>query len=123
MMNVDSQPIVRFCGERMLFGKLTPVFDTSAKGKRWKTDKAEAVGGYFNFRLTYYYNIKIFTMRFENKVYTFALNRKNSPFWLFGVHSQTIKTTTTMENAHEMWAYCFVRICVCVDDDNFLSFV
>lgn len=82
MMNVDSQPIVRFCGERMLFGELTPVFDTSAKDKRWKTDKAEAVGEYFNFSLTYIiilkylqYVLKIY-LSFENKVYTFALNRK-----------------------------------------------
>ena len=37
----------------MLFWELTPVFDTSAKGKRWETDKAEAMGGYFNFSRTY----------------------------------------------------------------------
>jgi hypothetical protein len=37
----------------MLFWELTPVFDTSAKDKRWKTDKAEIFGRYFNFNRTY----------------------------------------------------------------------
>mgnify|MGYP003294064974 CR=1 FL=1 len=80
------------------FGELTPVFDTSAKDKRWETDNAEAFGGYFNFGITYIIILKYLqcTLKiylfFKNKVYTFALNQKNSPFWLFGVHSQTIKT-------------------------------
>lgn len=82
----------------MLFWELTPVFDTSAKDKRWETDKAEAFGEYFNFGITYINILKYLQcilkiyLFFKNKVYTFALNRKNSPFWLFGVHSLTIKT-------------------------------
>ena len=80
------------------FGELTPVFDTSAKDKRWETDNAEAVGEYFNFGITYINILKYLQcalkiyLFFKNKVYTFALNRENWPFWLFGVHSQTIKT-------------------------------
>ena len=36
------------------------------------------------------------------------------------IHKQTIKTMI-MDYAHEMWAYCFVRKCVCVYDNNLVT--